>query len=351
VDKPLVSIIIPAYNAEKFLEECLDSAINQTYKNLEHLEIIAVDSGSTDNTLNIMETYAQKDERIKIIHYFKNGPGATRNVGIAKATGKYIMLLDSDDYFELSLVEKLLTEIKEMENSECDVIIFNGKSFDDFDDRIVFHDENYFSLNKSNEGEIYTGFDILKLTGGRASQPCMKIYKRKFILDNNITFIENVLGGEDTIYFYECMVNAKKVKYVDVIGYYRRYRPGSTMTENPLANTADRIKSFDALLSLRDSEYVNEDNKKLLNKQFVYYACVIWAMAINRKDKSERTQTLEMYKTHRLNEFVKNNRVDFLIYVFAVFVLLSDSFIGVKILFGKFAKFVFKRKSRFFKEG
>ena len=343
VDKPLVSIIIPTYNMEKYLEECLDSVVNQTYKNL---EIIAVNAGSTDKSLDIMETYAQKDKRIKIVPYFKNGLAATRNAGLAVATGEYIMFLDSDDYFDCSLAERL---VDEAETYQCDMVIFNGKSFEDYGDSVKFENKRYFSLDKSNEGKTYTGFEILKITGGRINQACMKIYRNSFILDNKLVFIEKILG-EDTPYLYKALINTDKVRYVDIIGYYRRYRPGSIMTENPLANTTDRIKTFDTLLSLRDSKVVTEENKKILNKQFAYYACAIWAMAINRKDEIERKTALEIYKTHGLSEFLKNNRVDFLVFVFSIFVLLPDMFMAVKLLFGKFAKLVLKKKSRFFKD-
>ena len=94
---PLVSVIIPVYNVEIYLRECVDSVINQTYKNL---EIILVNDGSTDSSGRICDEYAGLDNRVKVIHRQNGGPSKTRNAGLKKATGKYIYFLDSDDYIE-----------------------------------------------------------------------------------------------------------------------------------------------------------------------------------------------------------------------------------------------------------
>lgn len=102
--KDKVSIIVPCYNAEKYLKKCLDSIINQTYSNI---EIILVNDGSKDNTLKILSDYEKKDNRIIVIDKENTGVSDSRNIGVEKATGKYIMFSDSDDYFELDAVESL----------------------------------------------------------------------------------------------------------------------------------------------------------------------------------------------------------------------------------------------------
>ncbi|EKP7814543.1 glycosyltransferase family 2 protein, partial [Campylobacter jejuni] len=101
-----ISVIIPIYNVEKYLDKCLKSVINQTYKNL---DIILVDDGSIDNSLNIAKEYAKKDERIKIIHNEENlGTFAARNNGVKHSNGEYLMFLDPDDFLELEACEKLI---------------------------------------------------------------------------------------------------------------------------------------------------------------------------------------------------------------------------------------------------
>lgn len=97
----LVSVIVPAYNAGKYLGFCLDTVIAQTHKNL---EIIVVDDGSTDNTGKICDEYANKDSRIKVIHQENHGVAFTRNVGLDKATGEYIAFIDSDDYVKSNYI-------------------------------------------------------------------------------------------------------------------------------------------------------------------------------------------------------------------------------------------------------
>ena len=100
----LVSIILPIYNAEKYLERCLESIITQTYANI---EIILINDGSTDNSINIIKEYAIKDSRIIIIDKENEGVSVARNIGILKARGKYICFVDADDYIEKSMIEKM----------------------------------------------------------------------------------------------------------------------------------------------------------------------------------------------------------------------------------------------------
>ena len=106
----LISVIIPVYNAEKFLNKCLDSVIGQTYKNL---EIILVDDGSQDDSGKICDEYAQKDNRIKVIHKENGGDSSARNTGLKMATGKYITTIDSDDWIELNAYEDMLKVLLE----------------------------------------------------------------------------------------------------------------------------------------------------------------------------------------------------------------------------------------------
>ena len=97
-----VSVILPVYNAGKYLHQCMDSIVNQTLKDI---EIICVDDGSSDNSLEILRQYAEKDERVKVIAQANGGAGAARNNGLRAATGEYLSFLDSDDFFELDMLE------------------------------------------------------------------------------------------------------------------------------------------------------------------------------------------------------------------------------------------------------
>ncbi|MBQ8784417.1 MAG: glycosyltransferase family 2 protein [Alphaproteobacteria bacterium] len=118
-----VTVVIPVYNVEKYLEQCLDSVINQTYKDI---EIICINDGSTDNSITILEKYALSDNRIKIISQTNQGISAARNAGIKVATGKYITFLDSDDFLSRDAIEKMVTAI---ENNYVDFVVCQAHAF------------------------------------------------------------------------------------------------------------------------------------------------------------------------------------------------------------------------------
>ena len=122
---PKISVIVPVYNVEKYLAECLDSIINQTLKDI---EIICLNDGSTDNSLAILKEYASKDSRIILIDKQNDGLGYTRKIGLDNATGKYILFCDSDDYYaELTAFEELYNYIEKV---KVDVVIFECIRFD-----------------------------------------------------------------------------------------------------------------------------------------------------------------------------------------------------------------------------
>lgn len=199
---PDISIIVPIYNAEKYLNCCIDSLINQTKK---ELEFILVNDGSTDNSENIIKKY--KDKRIK---YFKNenqGIGKTRNFGIQKSTGKYLMFIDSDDYLSLNACE----------------ILYNNVSKNDLDVAIC---DYYKVVNGKKTEEKFIDFGITtlrdrpNLINEINLSPWNKIYKTSLIKDKNIKFVEN-LKYEDAPFVIECLKEAKKIGKVNkFLNYY-----------------------------------------------------------------------------------------------------------------------------------
>ena len=122
-EQPKVSVIIPVYNTEKYLRECLDSVINQT---LRDIEIICVDDGSTDGSSAVLEEFAAKDHRVAVIKKGNGGQSSARNRGMLSATGEYIYFLDSDDYIRIDALEQLYRISK---NNQLDILLFSGKSF------------------------------------------------------------------------------------------------------------------------------------------------------------------------------------------------------------------------------
>lgn len=197
-----ISIIVPIYNAEKYLDKCINSMINQTKK---ELEFILVNDGSTDSSEKIIKNY--KDKRIK---YFKNknqGIGKTRNFGIEKATGKYLMFLDSDDYLDITACEKLYNKA---EKEKLDLVVFDFYRVEKDGLKEVLIDDFKNSSLKNNP-EL-----LLTINLG----PCNKLFKREIITDNNSKFIEN-LKYEDTTFVCETINNAKTIgKLNEFLHYY-----------------------------------------------------------------------------------------------------------------------------------
>lgn len=222
-NQPLISVIIPVYNVEDYLRECVDSVINQTYKNL---EIILVDDGSTDSSGKICDDYAEKDERIAVIHQKNGGLSAARNAGLDKSSGEYIYFLDSDDYVADNTFETLLS-IAEKDNS--DIVFFDAVSFADTPDFTV--KQNYVRKNKYKTDKGYDVFSAMCNNKEFHSAVYLMLFKSDFIVNNKLNFTPGLLH-EDMIFTYQALCFAKVVSQCDKPLYYRRYRKNSIMTSS-----------------------------------------------------------------------------------------------------------------------
>ena len=203
-NKDLISVIIPIYNVDKYLSRCIDSVINQTYKNL---EIILVDDGSTDNSGKICDEYALKDTRIKVIHKQNGGVSSARNVGLDIAKGEYIGFIDSDDYIESDMYE-FLYDLLIKNNTEiscCNKFDFNSITNKYLPDK-CFPKEGILSLNEVLQ-DIGGGFHIVT-----------KIFNKNLI--NNIRFNEKFAIGEDLLFCFKVLKNSKKTIFKNIAKYY-----------------------------------------------------------------------------------------------------------------------------------
>ena len=212
---PFLSIIIPVYNVEKYLAECLDSVINQTYKNI---EIICVNDGSTDGSLKIIQDYAQYDNRIKIVNQKNSGQATARNAGLSVASGDYVTFVDADDKLALTAYEKSLSVI-----SNVDVVCFEISVFGDVHKDKRHADNEYYKVK-------YSGKCILDNEKRKSTDcsVCNKIFRKSIIDKFNISFPEG-LFYEDAAFYWEYIVNAQMAYYIDESLYYYRRRIGSTM--------------------------------------------------------------------------------------------------------------------------
>ncbi len=192
----LITVVVPVYKVEKYLAKCLDSIINQTYKNL---EIILVDDGSPDNSGMICDEYAQKDDRIKVIHKENGGVAKARNDAIDIANGEYIGFVDSDDWVEPDMYEVLVNNIKKYnaDISMCGETIYeNGVvSIDNADGKVVEMDCNMAKKET--------------VIGGSMGLIWNKIYKKNVV--ENVRFNSEYGCSEDLLFVYQCIANSNKI--------------------------------------------------------------------------------------------------------------------------------------------
>ncbi len=249
-----VSIIIPVYNVEKYLNQCLNSIIEQTLK---EIEIICVNDGSTDNSLLILENYKKIDSRIKIITKVNDGLGAARNTGIEAACGEYIGFVDSDDFVDKTMFEKLYYKGI---ITKADVVISNlDLYYDDTGKRKIYRDvELYHELEKLG------GFKAEKYSKiVRNIAVWDRIYRLEFLKQKKLKNPEHVIY-EDALFTYQTTILADKIAVVNEPLYQYRKNTGVAITDKEIKN--DKYK-FDYLSNNRSIKQFLIDN----NVYKIYY--------------------------------------------------------------------------------
>ena len=230
-EKKKISVVVPIYNVEKYLPECIESVQNQSYMNL---EIILVDDGSPDNSGKIADEYAKKDGRIKVIHKKNGGLSDARNAGIEVATGDYIMFLDSDDLLTADAC-KVLEEKIEKENA--DYVIGNYINCHEDGtlwEKPIFNLEKYKTF-KLNIKDYTDSFFIMN------SSACNKIFDLNFIKKLGLKF-EIGLPAEDAIFTTYCFIKSENVYYIpDIIYVYRQRDAGTSISMNCTSKYFDGI--------------------------------------------------------------------------------------------------------------
>lgn len=242
-----VSIILPIYNVEEYIAECLDSIINQTYRNL---EIILVDDGSPDGSGKICDEYQQKDDRIVVVHKKNEGVSAARNTGLELATGEYITFADPDDWLESDMIEKM---VEVLGRRQADI------SFCRFHTEIMPEDKQY--LYQAIEQACGDGNDALCQMVKSFAYGTMvwnKLFKRNTIFFDNtyIKFCEDLKCGEDEVWLIEVVQNAKKVAYLKDELYYWRVRENSAYRDDVITDIkiTDIVAQERALELIKDKE-------------------------------------------------------------------------------------------------
>ena len=236
--QPLISIIIPVYNVEQYLDECMASVLNQTYVNL---EVVLVDDGSKDNSPGMCDSYAKKDTRVQVIHKENGGPMSACIAGVKKAKGEYLAFMDSDDWIDLTMIEEL---VRETTGNEKEMICSNY---------VIEKANQSIKIKQSMEPGVYDrkaieeqlfpgllGKEERRIHGSR----CMKLIS-KSLISENLGFADlNVSMGEDMYLIFMALLDAQRIVVVEE-GFYYHYRfLGSSLVHKYKSHMYDEIGSL-----------------------------------------------------------------------------------------------------------
>lgn len=266
-----VSVIIPVYNTEKYLAECLDSILNQT---LDSYEIIIVNDGSTDGSLQLINQYEKCYSNISVINQTNKKQGAARNAGLKAAKGEYVCFIDSDDMLKKNALEHCYNLASEV---NLDMITYEA---DIFGDIIGKSSEQYFFHKRINDiNKVMYGIDFIKRNYYRVSMLniTFTLYLRTFLLNNKLLFLEKTFY-EDLEFYYRTMECNPRMMIIDNVFYHRRYRCNSVMTsrktessvmnkiyiyENVIKKSTDKVKSLYTMVGIRGIRRALQESKKI----------------------------------------------------------------------------------------
>ncbi len=264
---PKVSVIVPVYNTEKYLKECIDSIKNQT---LEEIEIIIVDDGSKQECANFCDELAKNDGRIRVVHKQNQGPGLARNAGIEIANGEYVGFIDSDDYIDSKMYESLYCAAK---RNQADLVM-SGVSFvggNTFSKSGDFVEKNYFDKETVFENEELKTL-ILGVVGALPSEAddsrygvsvCKNIFRRVLLSDKKIEFLsERKIMSEDTLFMVDYIKQSKKA--VGIQGAFYCYRRNDeSFSKSYKSDRFEKAIVFLAELENHISDILNVDEYRL----------------------------------------------------------------------------------------
>lgn len=230
----MFSIIIPVYNSEKYLEQCLNSIINQSYQ---EFEVIIVNDGSTDNSLDICKKFCKRYKKIKLINQKNKGVSAARNIAISLAKEKYIMFIDADDFLDELALEKIYNKL-----NDIDLLCFSYKKI--YKNKTVDVElENDLDSKEKIQDRIFLDDKI----GGFVWN---KVFKREIIIENEICFRADIHYCEDYIFLSEYLKFCKKIKYCRLAVYNYRMRKSSVSFDFYNKKNVSVLKSFEKLTEL-----------------------------------------------------------------------------------------------------
>ncbi|ADC46920.1 glycosyl transferase GT2 family [Methanobrevibacter ruminantium M1] len=298
-----VSVIIPIYNGEKYLKECLDSVCCQSLKDI---QIICVNDGSTDKTLSILNGFASKDKRIKIISTENRGQGSARNTALKEAQGEYISFVDADDWISENALELLYFHAK---SKDLDMLFFQMINYMDNSKNYVeteLYNHLCFERNAIDEDTIFNFNDIKEFLFKIPVCPVSKLYKKEFLDSNDLYFPEGMFF-EDNAFFYNSLFKSNCLGFLKKHLYYRR-RHADSVTQTFDKRKFDIVKATNKVLDvfLENDQYLIF-KKELINHTFSMLLEWFNKSPLELKDEFYRLIKRDFRGFNNLKEDFKNN--------------------------------------------
>lgn len=292
---PIISVIIPVYNVEMHLKKCLDSVLGQT---LNDIEVIAINDGSTDNSLNILQQYSSKDARLKVINQPNQGVSAARNRGMKYAKGEYLGFIDSDDYIELKMYEELYKYAKKY---GCDIVVTNVLDEDMNDSKVSLNFVEGFTAINHDQMDDFLKDHFFQF--GHAVWN--KIFKRRLIEDNHILFHDyREVSSEDMLFNLSVVSCASNMYYLNQPFYhYVLHQNSLTKSQQAMSNMTERCKQT---ITLVDHYYKDKLIEIPMFIEYLTYTELLKGVAHTTYEAKSIKNTITLYS--QLESFQKTLR-------------------------------------------
>ena len=280
------SFIVPVYNTGKYLNRCLDSLVNQTFKDF---EVIIVNDGSTDNSKEIISSYEKKYDKVIVINQKNAGLSMARNNGVKKVSGKYLLFIDSDDYVETDLLKEIDKEINDAQILRYQVVTEdeNGKN------KVEYHEKAFDEMK---------GYDAFKYVSSyHFVEPAWcYVYKTEYYLDNNFSFKKDVYHEDFGLIPY-VIYKARKVKSIDYVGYHYIQRNGSIMNNNDYKKTVK--KAFDMLNQYKSLRLFSKNVGKKNNYDDYYLSYISNSVIVKARELKKEERKIYVHELRKINAF------------------------------------------------
>ncbi len=293
MDRELISIIIPVYNVEMLLTDCINSVLNQDYRNI---EVILINDGSTDNSGEVCKSFEKKDNRIKVFEQKNSGVSVARNKGVEKAQGKYIIFVDSDDYLDVNHVSKMYSQI----NDEIDLVICGYK--------IIDNDTHSINLNADMQDSVLNPQEMFlkyweNYHHGYINAPWNKMYKRELMQQNNIKFPKDISMGEDGFFNVQYMKCCRKIYLLAEYSYnFRIHSRQSTkkIFKNHYYMVTCIFDNLERILEtyniMTKEEFLDTHYKNYLDEIKMSVKYILRDNSLNFKDKIENIKIISVHE-------------------------------------------------------